>query len=118
GAETGPVGMSIFVNPLQFGPAEDFAAYPRDLDRDLALAESAGVSLVFAPSEEEMYPSGAPWVVVAPEKGADRLCGATRPGHFSGVLTVVAKLLGIFSPDSAVFGQKDYQQLTLIRRMV
>lgn len=118
GAATGAVGLSIFVNPLQFGPAEDFAAYPRDLDGDLALAEAAGVSLVFAPSVEEMYPFGEPWIAVVPEKGADLLCGASRPGHFRGVLTVVAKLFGIFSPDHAVFGRKDYQQLTLIRRMV
>ncbi len=118
GVAPGAVGLSIFVNPLQFGPTEDFAAYPRDLDRDLALAEAAGVSLVFAPSVEEMYPSGEPWIAVVPEKGADLLCGASRPGHFRGVLTVVAKLFGVFSPDHAVFGRKDYQQLTLIRRMV
>ena len=111
------VAMSIFVNPLQFGPGEDLDRYPRDLERDLALAEGAGVDLVFAPTAREMYPEGEPWIAVVPERGADRLCGASRPGHFRGVLTVVAKLLGIFSPDVAVFGQKDYQQLTLIRRM-
>jgi pantoate--beta-alanine ligase len=112
------VAVSIFVNPLQFGPTEDLARYPRDLDRDLELARGAGAELVFAPSVAEMYPDGEPWVAVVPERGADVLDGASRPGHFRGVLTVVAKLFGIFQPDAAVFGQKDYQQLTLIRRMV
>jgi pantoate--beta-alanine ligase len=112
------VGMSVFVNPLQFAPTEDFERYPRDLDRDLELARSAGVDLVFAPGTAAMYGPGDPWIVVVPERGADALCGRSRPGHFRGVLTVVAKLFGIFDPDIAVFGQKDYQQLTLIRRMV
>ncbi len=112
------VAVSIFVNPLQFGPSEDLARYPRDLDRDLELARGAGADLVFAPSVEEMYPDGEPWVAVVPERGADVLDGASRPGHFRGVLTVVARLFGIFQPDVAVFGQKDYQQLTLVRRMV
>lgn len=112
------VALSIFVNPLQFGPGEDLDRYPRDLDRDLELARGAGAELVFAPTAAEMYPGGEPWISVVPERGADRLCGAARPGHFRGVLTVVAKLFGIFAPDVAVFGQKDYQQLTLIRRMV
>ena len=112
------VAVSIFVNPLQFGPAEDFERYPRDLDRDLDLCEEAGAHLAFAPSVAEMYPNGEPWVEVVPVTGADRLCGASRPGHFAGVLTVVAKLFGIVAPDVAVFGQKDYQQLVLIRRMV
>ena len=111
------VAVSIFVNPLQFGPSEDLARYPRDLERDLKLAREAGADLVFTPSVEEMYPGGEPWVAVVPERGADRLCGASRPGHFRGVLTVVAKLFGIFTPDAAYFGQKDFQQLTLIRRM-
>jgi pantoate--beta-alanine ligase len=112
------VMMSIFVNPLQFGPSEDLSRYPRDLDRDLALAKSRGVDLVFAPSVEEMYPHGEPRVAVVPdEEIAGRLCGASRPGHFRGVLTVVAKLFGIAQPDVAVFGQKDWQQATLIRRM-
>jgi pantoate--beta-alanine ligase len=114
----GRTALSIFVNPLQFGPAEDLDRYPRDLDRDLALAGEAGVDLVFAPSTREMYPGGEPATVVVPERGADVLDGASRPGHFRGVLTVVAKLFGIFAPDVAVFGEKDYQQLTLIRRMV
>jgi pantoate--beta-alanine ligase len=112
------VGLSIFVNPLQFGPTEDLDRYPRDLERDLEQAARQGVDLVFAPSVAEMYPAGPPRVAVVPEVGADVLCGARRPGHFRGVLTVVAKLLGIFAPDVAVFGRKDYQQATLIRRMV
>ncbi len=111
------VALSIFVNPLQFGPGEDLERYPRDLGRDLALAESAGVDQVFAPTALEMYPAGDPWISVVPDQGSDRLCGASRPGHFRGVLTVVAKLFGIYSPDVALFGQKDYQQLVLIRRM-
>jgi pantoate--beta-alanine ligase len=118
-APIGPVCMSIFVNPLQFGPNEDFARYPRDLEGDLQLAESAGVGIVFAPSVAEMYPEGEqPWVSIVPDRGADVLCGRSRPGHFRGVLTVVAKLFNIVTPDLAVFGRKDYQQLTLIRRMV
>ena len=112
------VMMSIFVNPLQFGPAEDLDRYPRDLERDLELAGTRGTDLVFAPSAAEMYPHGAPMVQVVPGGLAERLCGASRPGHFQGVLTVVAKLFGIFQPDVAVFGQKDLQQATLIRRMV
>ncbi|HEV2734740.1 MAG TPA: pantoate--beta-alanine ligase [Longimicrobiaceae bacterium] len=115
----GCVAMSIFVNPLQFGPAEDLDRYPRDLERDLALAEGRGVDLVFAPSAAEMYPGGEPRVtVVADPSMENRLCGAARPGHFRGVLTVVAKLFGVFAPDVAVFGQKDLQQALLIRRMV
>ena len=111
------VVVSIFVNPLQFGPNEDFERYPRDLDRDLELCERAGAHHALAPSVEEMYPLGEPWTNVVPVRGADRLCGASRPGHFAGVLTVVAKLFGIVDPDVAVFGQKDYQQLVLIRHM-
>lgn len=115
----GWVMMSIFVNPLQFGPSEDLSRYPRDLERDLSLARARGVDLVFAPSVEEMYPHGEPRVSVVPdEEIAGRLCGASRPGHFRGVLTVVAKLFGIAQPDVAVFGQKDWQQAALIRRMV
>ncbi len=112
------VVLSIFINPLQFGAGEDLERYPRDLERDLELARSSGVDAVFAPDTSEMYPDGEPWVAVVPELGADQLCGATRPGHFRGVLTVVAKLFGIVTPHLAVFGQKDYQQLTLIRRLV
>lgn len=112
------VVLSIFVNPLQFGPGEDFDRYPRDLDRDLRIATEAGADLVFGPAASEMYPGGEPWVAVVPTRGADLLCGRSRPGHFRGVLTVVAKLFGIVQPDVAVFGRKDFQQLVLIRRMV
>ena len=112
------VALSIFVNPTQFGPDEDFGRYPRDLDRDLDQAEARGVDLVFAPSASEVYPDGEPRVTVDPGSLANRLCGAHRPGHFRGVLTVVAKLLGLFRPDTAVFGRKDLQQGVLIRRMV
>ena len=112
------VAMSIFVNPLQFGPTEDLARYPRNLERDLEMARGRGVDLVFAPAVEEMYPGGEPQVSVVPAGTlAERLEGAGRPGHFRGVLTVVAKLFGIFTPDVAVFGQKDFQQAALIRRM-
>lgn len=112
------VVMSIFVNPLQFGPTEDLAKYPRDVARDSRLAEEQGVDLLFLPTEGEIYPSAAPATrVVAPEL-TDRLCGRFRPGHFEGVLTVVAKLFNIVQPDVAVFGQKDFQQSLLIRRMV
>ena len=110
--------MSIFVNPTQFGPGEDFEAYPRDLDRDAELAEARGVDLLFAPPAAEVYPEGEPPIRVVPGTLAERLCGLTRPGHFTGVLTVVAKLFGMVQPDVAVFGQKDYQQATLIRQMV
>lgn len=111
------VALSIFVNPLQFGPGEDFQAYPRDLARDLAVAEERGVDLIFAPDEGELYPT-RPAVVVVPKRLADRLCGLSRPGHFEGVLTVVSKLFNILQPDVAVFGHKDFQQSVLIRRMV
>ena len=111
------VAMSIFVNPLQFGPTEDLARYPRDLERDLEMARGRGVDLVFAPTVAEMYPLGEPQVSVIPGALAERMEGAIRPGHFRGVLTVVAKLFGIFTPDVAVFGQKDFQQAALIRRM-
>jgi pantoate--beta-alanine ligase len=118
-ARAGWVALSIFVNPLQFGPTEDLDRYPRDLERDLAMAEARGADLVFAPSAAEMYPGGEPRVsVVADPSLEDRLCGAARPGHFRGVLTVVAKLFGVFAPDVAVFGQKDLQQALLVRRMV
>ena len=110
--------MSIFVNPLQFGPNEDLDAYPRDLERDTRLAEDAGVDLLFAPDAETMYPTGEPIVRVAPGPIGDFLDGGFRPGHFDGVLTVVMKLFNLVEPDVAVFGRKDYQQATLIRRMV
>lgn len=112
------VVLSIYVNPLQFGEGEDLDEYPRNLEGDIALAEARGVDLVFAPSDTEMYPGGEPGVHVVPGPLADRLCGAFRPGHFRGVLTVVAKLFNIVEPDVAVFGQKDFQQSVLIRRMV
>jgi pantoate--beta-alanine ligase len=112
------VAVSVFVTPLQFGPGEDLDRYPRDLDRDVGLARDAGAELLFAPTAREMYPEGEPWIAVVPERGADLLCGASRPGHFRGVLTVVAKLFGLFQPDVAVFGRKDFQQLALVRRMV
>jgi pantoate--beta-alanine ligase len=112
------VVLSIFVNPLQFGPGEDLERYPRDEARDAALAAIRGVDLLFVPDLEELYPAGEPAVQVVPLRGVDRLCGAQRPGHFQGVLTVVAKLFQIVAPDLAVFGQKDLQQVTLIRRMV
>jgi pantoate--beta-alanine ligase len=111
------VVMSIYVNPLQFGPSEDFDRYPRALERDLALAEERRVDLLFAPDDRELYPSELA-VAVTPKRLADRLCGLSRPGHFEGVLTVVSKLFGIVRPDLAVFGQKDFQQAVLIRKMV
>ncbi len=111
------VVVSVFVNPLQFGPSEDLAAYPRDEATDLALLRGRGASLVFAPSANEVYPGGEPVVTVSPGALERRLCGAFRPGHFRGVLTVVAKLFGLVRPDVAVFGRKDFQQAVLIRRM-
>ena len=116
--DKGVVLVTIFVNPLQFGAGEDLDRYPRAFDDDLATCAREGVDLVFAPSEAEMYPDGRPEVTVAPGRLADELEGASRPGHFAGVLTVVAKLLNLAVPSVAVFGEKDYQQLTLIRRMV
>ncbi|MEX0426271.1 pantoate--beta-alanine ligase [Nocardioides sp. DS6] len=114
---TGPVVVSIFVNPLQFGEGEDLDRYPRTLDADLAVCADEGVDIVFAPSVDEVYPGGLPQVAVDPGPVAETLEGRTRPGHFRGVLTVVAKLFGLVRPDVAVFGEKDYQQLTLVRRM-
>jgi pantoate--beta-alanine ligase len=112
-----PVVASVFVNPLQFGPGEDLDRYPRTLDADLEMCAREGVDVVFAPSAEEMYPGGTPQVTVDPGPLGEELEGASRPGHFAGVLTVVAKLFGLVRPDVAVFGQKDYQQLVLVRRM-
>jgi pantoate--beta-alanine ligase len=112
------LAMSIFVNPLQFGREEDLASYPRDLDRDLEIAEREGVDVVFAPKPEEMYPSGRTEVTVDPGPLGDRFEGASRPGHFRGVCTVVAKLFGLVGPSTAYFGEKDAQQLAVIRRMV
>jgi pantoate--beta-alanine ligase len=112
------LAASIFVNPLQFGPAEDLAAYPRSLEQDIRAAEAAGCDLLFTPDEGEMYPEGRPTVTVDPGPLGDRLEGASRPGHFGGVLTVVAKLFSIIGPCQAYFGQKDAQQLALARRMV
>jgi pantoate--beta-alanine ligase len=111
------VTVSIFVNPTQFGPREDFTTYPRDLERDVRLLETAGAHLVFAPDAASLYPEGyATWVTV--ERIADGLCGASRPHHFRGVATVVTKLFNIIRPDVAVFGRKDAQQAAIIRRMV
>ena len=111
------VAASIFVNPTQFGPAEDLAKYPRNFERDRELLEKEGVELLFAPSVEEMYPAGVvTWVTV--EGLSSKLDGRSRPGHFRGVTTVVAKLFHIVEPDAAFFGQKDAAQLAIIRRMV
>jgi pantoate--beta-alanine ligase len=114
----GPVVVSVFVNPLQFGPGEDLDRYPRTFDADLEVCAREGADVVFAPAVDEVYPGGLPQVTVDPGPLADVLEGAVRPGHFRGVLTVVAKLFGLVRPDLAVFGQKDYQQLVLVRRMV
>jgi pantoate--beta-alanine ligase len=111
------VAVSIFVNPTQFGPKEDFAGYPRNLEQDCQTLEAAGVDLVFAPSAEEMYPAGASTFVEVTGL-SDRLDGASRPGHFRGVATVVTKLLHIFAPDHAFFGQKDAAQVAVLRKMV
>jgi pantoate--beta-alanine ligase len=117
GAE-GKVVVSIFVNPLQFGAGEDLDRYPRTLPADLEVAGREGVDIVFAPSVEEVYPGGEPEVTIEPGPLGTILEGRTRPGHFRGMLIVVAKLFGLVRPDVAVFGQKDYQQLVLVRRMV
>lgn len=112
------VVVSIFVNPLQFGPNEDLAKYPRTFEADLEVCARAGVDVVFAPTVEEVYPGGDPVVTVDPGPDSRSLEGGVRPGHFRGVLTVVAKLFGLVAPDLAFFGEKDYEQLTKIRRMV
>jgi pantoate--beta-alanine ligase len=111
------VVASIFVNPTQFGPSEDLAKYPRSFERDCELLQREGVELLFAPSVEEMYPAGAvTWVTV--EGLSDKLDGRSRPGHFRGVTTIVAKLFHVVEPDAAFFGQKDAAQVAIIRRMV
>ena len=111
------VVLSIFINPLQFGPTEDYSSYPRDLERDARLVEDAGVNALFHPSDHEMYPR--PMVTSVEVGQLDTvLCGAKRPGHFQGVVTVVSKLFHIVQPDLVVFGEKDYQQYLIIQRMV
>jgi pantoate--beta-alanine ligase len=111
------VVVSIFINPTQFGPGEDFSAYPRDFERDCQLLETEKIDIVFHPALAEMYPDGAETFVEV-EKLSLPLCGATRPGHFRGVATAVAKLFNVIRPHVAIFGEKDYQQLQVIRKMV
>jgi pantoate--beta-alanine ligase len=117
-ADADHVIVTIFVNPLQFGPGEDLSSYPRTLDSDISICQREGVDLVFAPSPDVMYPYGDPGILVSAGPWGEVLEGASRPGHFDGVLTVVLKLLHLTRPDAAYFGQKDAQQLLLIRRMV
>jgi len=116
--ERDAVVVSIFVNPLQFGPGEDLSRYPRGEDRDLSMVGELGVDVVFAPNVEEMYPAGHPEVTVDPGPLGERLEGAGRPGHFRGVATVVAKLFDVVGPSTAYLGEKDAQQLAVVRRMV
>jgi pantoate--beta-alanine ligase len=111
------VVVSIFVNPSQFGPKEDYARYPRDMASDSATCQKAGVDVIFAPVAQEMYPAGY-ITYVEPTMLSERLCGVTRPGHFRGVCTVVLKLINIVQPDQAYFGQKDAQQLIILSRMI
>jgi pantoate--beta-alanine ligase len=117
-AAAGTVLMTIFVNPLQFGPNEDFDRYPRMLERDLVLAEAEGVDFVFAPTRQVMYPDGEPGVRVRSGPLGEILEGASRPGFFDGVLTVVLKLFHLIRPDVAFYGEKDFQQLVMIKSMV
>lgn len=112
------VVMSVFVNPLQFGPTEDFARYPRTLDEDARLAADRGVDLMFTPTQADMYPEHAPVILIHPGSIGKEWEGAVRPHHFQGVLTVVAKLFHIVMPDVAVFGQKDLQQVAVVKAMV
>jgi pantoate--beta-alanine ligase len=116
-AECDSVVTTNFVNPMQFGPNDDLARYPRTLDADLEVCEKAGVDLVWAPSVEDVYPGGGTQVRIEPGPLGDILEGVVRPGHFAGMLTVVAKFLNIVRPGRAYFGEKDYQQLALIRQM-
>lgn len=116
--QDGRVAVTVFVNPLQFGEAEDLERYPRTLAADVRLAEENGADVVFAPLPEEVYPNGAPQVRLSAGPMGERFEGASRPGHFDGVLTVVAKLLHITDPDFAFFGEKDAQQLAIVQRMV
>ncbi len=113
----GKVVVSLFVNPTQFAPGEDLASYPRDLERDAALASAAGVDVLFTPEAQDMYPAGSATRVTVPELSTG-LCGITRPTHFHGVCLVVMKLFMLTQADVAIFGQKDWQQLAIIRRMV
>ena len=117
-AKTGFVVVSIFVNPTQFGPNEDFDRYPRTPDGDFEICRGAGADLVFMPETTEVYPAGFQGTTVEVPNLGSRLCGAFRPGHFKGVASIVLKLLNMANPDLAFFGEKDYQQLVLIRRMV
>jgi pantoate--beta-alanine ligase len=112
------VVVSLFVNPMQFGPAEDLDAYPRDLERDAELATATGVDVLFAPSTEEMYPCGPPRTSVAVRGLTEGLCGASRPHHFGGVATVCTKLFSIVGPCGAYFGRKDFQQLRVVQQVV
>lgn len=114
----GTVVVTVFVNPLQFGADEDLDQYPRTFDEDFALCEREGVDVLFAPGAREVYPHGEPQVRLDPGPLGDELEGAARPGHFSGVLTVVTVLLNLVRPDIAMFGEKDFQQLVLVRRLV
>jgi pantoate--beta-alanine ligase len=111
------VVVSIFVNPTQFGPGEDLSTYPRDLERDFHLAQGTSVDIIFTPNAWEVYPNGFD-TYIDQEKLPDHLCGLSRPGHFKGVMTVVTKLFHMVAPQIAIFGEKDYQQLAIIRRMV
>lgn len=116
-AENDVVVVSLFVNPAQFGPAEDLAKYPRDLEGDTALAAAAGADVLFVPTVEEMYPTGSPKTTVHVAGLTAGMCGAARPTHFDGVTTVVAKLFAIVGPGRAYFGRKDFQQVAVVRRM-
>ncbi len=116
--DNGQVIVSIFVNPLQFGPNEDFDRYPRDLPKDQAFCEARGVDAIFAPSAKEMYGDEGAFTRIHVNALGDHLCGASRPGHFDGVATVVAKLFNIVQPHRAYFGKKDFQQLSIVKRLV